>query len=117
MCWSHVRDQRPENENVYDLGACQDDRNTGEETSRSELRVDERRWQHREEGDRKERTCRRKSLCTSHPRHCAHRRYLRDDDDGRVYQNDDPDLGRADWCVCLCEWGQDIGEERVADDD
>src|SRR6478752_4673107 len=49
MGWSHVRDQRPENENVCDLAACQDDRNADENTGRSELRVDERRRQHREQ--------------------------------------------------------------------
>src|SRR5690348_6470630 len=40
MGWSHVRDQRPENQNVCDLGDCEDDRNGGEETGRGELRVD-----------------------------------------------------------------------------
>src|SRR5438105_15301706 len=62
MVWSHVRDQRPENENVCDLAACQDDRNPGEETGRSELRMDERRRQHREQGDREERARRRESV-------------------------------------------------------
>ena len=81
------------------------------------VRVDERRWQHREQGDRKERACRRESVCASHPRHYAHRRDLRDDDEGRVDENDDPDLGGADRCVGLCKWRQDVGEERVADDD
>src|SRR6476469_8971721 len=54
MGWSHVRDQRPENENVCDLAACQDDRNACEDTGRSERRMDERRRQHREQADRKE---------------------------------------------------------------
>src|SRR5580765_4131217 len=53
MGWSHVRDQRPENERVCDFAGCEDDRNADEETGRSERRVDERRWQHREQGDRK----------------------------------------------------------------
>src|SRR5947209_380901 len=42
---------------------------------------------------------------------------LRDDDEGGVGQDDDPDLGGADRCMCLCEWWQDVREERVADDD
>src|SRR6266853_1276440 len=117
MGWSHVRDQRPENENVCAFADCEDDRNAGEETGRSELRVDERRWQNREQADRKKRACRRESVSTSHPRHYAYRWDLRDDDEGRVDENDDPDSGRAERCVGLCKWGQDVGEERVADDD
>src|SRR5437764_4416760 len=53
MGWSHVRDQWPENVSVYAFADCEDDRNAGEETGRSELRVDERRWQHSEQADRK----------------------------------------------------------------
>src|SRR6266581_9731277 len=49
MGWSHVRDQRPENESVCDFAGCEDDRNAGEEAGRSDLRVDQRRWQHREQ--------------------------------------------------------------------
>src|SRR3954469_4794780 len=41
MGWSHVRDQRPEDENVCDFAACQDDRNADEDTGRSQLRVDQ----------------------------------------------------------------------------
>ena len=59
----------------------------------------------------------RESVCASHPRHYAHRRDLRDDDEGRVDENDDSDLGGADRCVGLCKGRQDVGEERVADDD
>src|SRR5881394_70410 len=47
MGWSHVRDQRRENKNMCDFADCEDDRNAGEETGRSDLRVDQRRWQHR----------------------------------------------------------------------
>ena len=54
MGWSHVRDQRPENENVCDFADCQDDRNAREDTGRSERRVDERRGQHCEQGDRED---------------------------------------------------------------
>ncbi len=86
MGWSHVRDQRPENENVCDFAACQDDRNADEDTGRSQLRVDERRRQHREQGYRKKHACRRESVCASHPCHDAHRRDLRDDDEGGVDQ-------------------------------
>src|SRR5438309_1429192 len=82
MGWSHVRDQWPENVSVYAFADCEDDRNAGEETSRSELRVGERRWQHREQADRKKRACRRESVCASHPCHYAHRRDLCDDDEG-----------------------------------
>src|SRR4029077_18499462 len=63
MGWSHVRDQRPENENVYDFADCEDDRNAGEETGRSEFRVDQRRWQDREQADREKRACHRESVC------------------------------------------------------
>src|SRR5580704_18077209 len=117
MGWSHVRDQWPENENVYALADCEDDRNAGEETGRSELRVDERRWQHREQADRKKRAGRRESVCAFHPCHDAHRRDLRDDDEARVDEDEDPDRGGAERCVGLCKWRQDVGEERVADDD
>ena len=79
--------------------------------------MDERRWQHREQADRKERACQRESVCASHPRHHAHRRDLRDDDEGRVGENNDSDLGGTDWCVGLCEGRQDVGEQRVSDDD
>ena len=99
------------------LADCEDDRNAGEETGRSELRVDERRWQHREQADRKKRAGRRKSVCASHPCHDAHRRDLRDDDEARVDEDEDPDRGGAEDCVGLCKWRQDVGEERVADDD
>src|SRR5256884_3232727 len=117
MGWSHVRDQWPENVSVYAFADCEDDRNAGEETGRSELRVDERRWQHREQADRKKRACRRESVCASHPCHYAHRWDLRDDDEGRVDEKEDPDRGGAERCVGLCKWWQDVGEERVADDD
>ncbi len=117
MVWSHVRDQRSENENVCDFAACQNDCNAGEETGRGELRMDERRWQHGEQGDRKEPACRRESVCASHPCHDAYCRDLRDDDEGGVEQNDDPDLGGANRCVCFDEWRQDVGETRVANDD
>src|SRR5213080_2575931 len=40
MGWSHVRDQRPENQSVDDFADCEDDRNAGEETGGSEFRVD-----------------------------------------------------------------------------
>src|SRR5579859_3031707 len=92
---SHVRDQWPENVSVYAFADCEDDRNAGEETGRSELGMDERRWQDREQADRKKRACRRESVCASHPRHYAYRWDLRDDDEGRVDENDDPDSGRA----------------------
>ena len=101
MRWSHVRDQRPENENVCDFAEGEDDRNADEETGRSERRVDERRWQHREQADRKERACQCESMCASHPRHYPHSRDLRDDDEQRVDENDDPDLGGTDRCVGL----------------
>ena len=117
MGWSHVCDQRPENENVCDFAECEDDRNADEETGRSELRVDERRWQHRKQADRKERACQCERVRASHPRHYAHRRDLCDDHEGRVDEKDDPDRGGADRCVGLCKWWQDVGEERVADDD
>src|SRR5438093_1774429 len=55
MGWSHVRDQRPENENVDAFADCEDDRNAGEETGRNEFRVDQRRRQHREQANGKER--------------------------------------------------------------
>ena len=84
---------------------------------RRERRVDERRWQNREQADRKEPACQRESVCASHPRHHAHRRDLRDDDEGRVHENNDSDLGGTDRCVGLCEGRQDVGEQRVADDD
>ncbi len=73
---SHVRDQRPENDNVKAFADGEVDRNAGEETGRSELRVDERRWQHREQADRKKRARRRESVCASHPCHYTHRRAL-----------------------------------------
>src|SRR5690242_21951523 len=38
MGWCHVRDQRPEHENVCDLAACQDDRDADEDAGRSRLR-------------------------------------------------------------------------------
>src|SRR5437588_2097832 len=57
MGWSHVRDQRPENENVCDFAECEDDRNADEEAGRSKRGVDERRWQHGEQADGKERAC------------------------------------------------------------
>src|SRR5207244_10676040 len=117
MGWSHVRDQWPENIGVYAFADCEDDRNAGEETGRSELRVDERRRQDREQADRKNRACRGESICASHPCHCAHRWDLRDDDEGSVDENEDPDRGGAERCVGLCKWWQDVGEERVADDD
>src|SRR6184192_4487642 len=37
MGWSHVSDQWPENVSVYAFADCEDDRNAGEETGRSEL--------------------------------------------------------------------------------
>src|SRR3989449_8107344 len=117
MGWSHVCDQWPENVSVYAFADCEDDRNAGEETGRNELRVDERCWQHREQADRKNRACRRESVCASHPCHYAHRWDLRDDDEGRVDEKEDPDRGGAERCVGLCKWWQDVGEERVADDD
>src|SRR2546421_5665764 len=61
MGWSHVRDQRPENENMCDFGACQDNRYAGEDSRRGELRVGEGRWQHREQGNRKKRGCQAKA--------------------------------------------------------
>src|SRR6185437_9663713 len=42
MGWSHVRDQRPEHENVRDFAEREDDRNADEKTGRSERRVDQR---------------------------------------------------------------------------
>src|SRR5205085_9773857 len=54
MRWSHIRDQRPEHDNVEAFGDCEEDRNTGEETRRSELRIGQRRWQHRKQAQRKE---------------------------------------------------------------
>src|SRR3954464_9893469 len=71
MGWSHVRDQRPENEHVYDFAGCEHDRNADEETGCSELRVDQGRWQHREQSDRKKCAGRSESVCASHPRHYA----------------------------------------------
>src|SRR2546429_5986743 len=76
MGWSHVRDQWSESENVCAFADCEDDRNADEETGRSELRMDERRWQHREQTHCKKSTCRRESVCASHPRHYAHSRDL-----------------------------------------
>jgi Sigma-70, region 4 len=76
--------RRPENENAYAFADGEDDRNAGEEAGRIELRVDERRRQHREQIDRTERACRRESMCASHQCHQAHRRDLHDDDEGRV---------------------------------
>src|SRR6202035_5527265 len=99
MGWSHVRDQWPENVGVYAFADCEDDRNAGEETGRSELRVDERCWQDCEQADREKRACRRESVCTSHPRDHAYCWDLRDDDEGRVDENDDPDSSRAERCV------------------
>src|SRR6185437_6428642 len=66
MSRRHFRDQRPENESVCDLAECKDDRNADEETGRSELRVDQRRWQYRQQGDRKKRACRRERVCAPH---------------------------------------------------
>src|SRR5256885_15768410 len=113
MGWSHVRDQWPENIGMYAFADCEDDRNAGEETGRSELRVDERRRQDRDQADRKERACRCESACASHPCHYAHRWDLRDDDEGRVDENDDPDRGGGERCVGLCQWGEEGGGERV----
>ena len=96
MGWSHVRDQRPENENVCDFAECEDDRNADEEAGRSERGVDERRWQHGEQADGKERACECESVCASHPRYYPYRRDLRDDDEQRVDENNDPDLGGAE---------------------
>ena len=59
----------------------------------------------------------RESVCATHPCHDAHRRDLRDHDEGRVEEKDDPDCGGANRCVGLCERRQDVREERVADDD
>src|SRR6478752_5740394 len=89
MAWSHVRDERPEDESVCDLAEREDDRNADEEAGRRERRVDERRWQHGEQADREERACQRESVCASHPRHYAHRRDLRDDDEERIDENND----------------------------
>src|SRR3984893_2723145 len=47
----------------------------------------------------------------------AHRWDLRDEDEGRVDEKDDPDRVGAERSVGLCKWWQDVGEERVADDD
>src|SRR5260370_3368308 len=113
---SHVRDQWPENENVYHFADCEDDRNAGEETGRSELRVDERRWQHREQADRKKRARRRETVCASHPCHYAHRWDLRDDDEGRVDEKEDPDRGGAERGGGLWKWWEDVWEETVARD-
>src|SRR5256714_342242 len=104
MGWRHVRDQWPENVSVNAFADCEDDRNAGEETDRSELRVDERRWQHREQAERKKRARHRESVCASHPCHYAHRRDLRDDDEGRVDEKDDPERGGTERCVGLCKW-------------
>src|SRR5438270_12430515 len=66
MGWSHVRDERPEDENVCDFTEREDDRNADEEAGRRERRVDERRWQHREQADRKERACQgRRRVCVA----------------------------------------------------
>jgi hypothetical protein len=65
----------------------------------------------------KERARRGEGVRASHPCHDAHRRDLRDDDEGGVDEDDDPDLGGADRCVGLHEWRQDVGEERVTEDD
>src|SRR5207237_9545814 len=50
---SHVRNQWPENISVHAFADCEDNRNAGEETGRSVLRVDRRSWQQREQADRK----------------------------------------------------------------
>src|SRR5438105_7281271 len=106
MGWSHVRDEWPENIGVYAFADCEDDRNAGEETGRSELRVDERRRQDREQADRKNRAGRGESVCASHPCHYAHRWDLRDDDEGCVDENDDADRGGAERWVGRGLWGQ-----------
>src|SRR5437868_9983174 len=66
MGWRHVRDQWPENIGVYAFADREDDRNAGEETGRSELRVDERRRQDREQADRKNRDRKSTRLNSSH---------------------------------------------------
>src|SRR5690349_7430871 len=71
--WSHVSDERPEDEDVCDLPEREDDCDADEEAGRRERRVDERRRQHREQADSKERACQREGVCASHPRHYAHR--------------------------------------------
>src|SRR5207302_11324667 len=113
MGWSHVRDQWPENVSVYAFADCEDDRNAGEETGRSELRVGERRWQHREQADRKERACRRASVCASNACHYAHRWDLCDDAAGRVEEKEDADGGGGKRGVGLCNWGQAVREYQV----
>ena len=116
MCSSHVRDQRPENVSVHAFADREDGRNAGEQGGRSELRVDERRRQHCEQTDRKQRACRREGVCASHPCHQAHRRDLCDDDNRCVDETHEPDSGWAERCVVLCKGGQDVREERVTHD-
>src|SRR6478735_3099404 len=42
---------------------------------------------------------------------------IRDDDEGRVDEKDNPDRGGANRRVRRCKWRKDVREERVTDDD
>jgi hypothetical protein len=79
--------------------------------------VDQSRRQHAEERNRPERARRGECLCSAHPLDDARRGELRDHDEGRVAENDDPDRTGSDACMRFHKRRQDVREQRVADDD